>query len=51
MKPSESESVSTLPPRAVTFSAAWVATLPEREITTFLPLISSFWVASMFCRK
>ena len=36
MKPSQSDRVSTLPPSWTIFSAAWVATLPEPEITARL---------------
>ena len=38
MKPSLSDRVSTLPPSWTIFSAAWVATLPEPEITARLPV-------------
>ncbi len=50
-KPWLSESVSTVPPSWFTFSAAWVATLPDPEITARLPVRPSPRVASMLARK
>ena len=51
MNPPESDSVKTLPPNWTTFSAAWVATLPEPEMTALLPVRSWPLVASIEARK
>jgi len=46
-----SDSVSTLPPSWTIFSAAWVATLPEPEMSARLPARSCPRVFSIFSRK
>ena len=51
MKPPESDSVTGLAPRCSSFSAAWVATLPEPDTTAVMPstLVPAAFI--MFCRK
>ena len=49
--PERSESVITVAPSCISFCAAKLATLPEPEITHFLPSNVSPRIASMFCAK
>ena len=51
MYPPESDSVKTVAPNSIAFSAAYCATLPEPEITTRFPLNESFFLVSMLSAK